>query len=92
MRNVLFLLLLFPWPALAGNLPVYTEHQKLFREYEKLESLVFEGLTFSPASIEVQKGINFKFVVRDQLGDLWLFKGGLAARDGAVAMYRFFNL
>lgn len=63
-----------------------------FHESEEWEKRVFDRLVFTPSPIQLKKSLVFKFVMRDQLGRDWLFKGGRETSDGAVASYRIYKL
>lgn len=64
-----------------------------FRESEHLEKTAFAQLVFTFSPQQLKQSMVFKFVVRDQLGRDWLFKGGdNSGSDGAVLIYRIYKL
>ena len=64
-----------------------------FHQLEALEEQGFERLIFGISPTKLSRSMNFKLVLRDQLGRDWLFKAGKsAAADGAVAVHRIFHL
>lgn len=89
------LLLMITSPALlAGDYQKETESLiKKFNEFESLSEQKVKHLRFSYSPFQIQKSMSYKFVVRDQFGQDWLFKtGDYASHDGAMIIYRLFTL
>ena len=59
-----------------------------FKQMENASTEEFEKLVFT-AQPHLMKSRSYKFIVTDQLGRSWLFKGSkYSAMDGAIAAYR----
>ncbi|MAE71045.1 MAG: hypothetical protein CME06_11335 [Gemmatimonadetes bacterium] len=68
--------------------PDYERLIRLWRRRLELEKELFRRLRFTLSPTQMRCGMTLKLVLRDQLGDDWLFKMGDTAVDGAEAIYR----
>jgi hypothetical protein len=85
-----------PWTSKTPapkNPEVYEQLIRKYEEAERLENEVFDRLVFTPSkTVKLNSSMRFKFVVEDQLGRSWLYKGGKETSDGAVAVYRIYKM
>jgi len=72
----------------SGRRPDYERLVRLWRRRLELEAHLFQRLRFDLSPLQLRRGLTLKLMLRDQLGDDWLFKMGDAAIDGAEAVYR----
>ena len=73
----------------------YTRLISAFEEAERAENVAFEKLVFRSAETPPPPGstMAYKVMLRDQLDRPWVFLAGKsAAKHGAVAVYRIYNL
>ncbi|MAE71047.1 MAG: hypothetical protein CME06_11345 [Gemmatimonadetes bacterium] len=71
-----------------GRRPEYERLVRLWRRRLDLEEQLFRRLRFTLSPTQLRSGLTLKLVLRDQLGDDWLFKMGTTGIDGAEAIYR----
>jgi len=84
-----------PILVILGCKPRYPidDHLNRFRDVENLQSQLLKSLRFTYSPIQLKQYSTYKIVLRDQLGEDWLFKAGkLAGIDGAVSIYRLYLL
>lgn len=67
--------------------------KRTFSTFENASNENFNRLVFELSSEQIKKSVTFKYVLKDQLGRKWFFKAGPhSSKDGAIAIYRLFQL
>jgi hypothetical protein len=81
-------------PSYSFNKKIYSNVINKYDELHALEDKVFNKLIFVMSPKQISLSMNYKLMLRDQLGRDWLFKANLTnlAEDGPIAVYRWFKM